>query len=52
MWGCVVNDAQYAKLPNLKFEFIANEKGKTKVFEMPPSSYMKRINKEISWLLL
>jgi len=52
MWACVVNDAQYEKLPNLKFEFIANSNGETKILEMPPQSYMKRASPEISWLLL
>jgi len=31
---------------------LANEKGETKQFEMPPHSYLKRTGEDISMLLL
>lgn len=38
--GCFCDKDQYSKLASIKFNFIADESGKAKEFEMPKEAYM------------
>jgi len=38
--GCFCDKDQYSKLASIKFNFVADESGKAKEFEMPKEAYM------------
>jgi len=40
-WSCEVTEEKYMKLPNMKFNIVANPQGKTQYVEMPFHAYMK-----------
>jgi len=40
VWGCMCEQKSYDALPNLRFNMVADESGKSKVVDMPKESYM------------
>jgi|TARA_B110001450_G_C17620703_1_gene481098 hypothetical protein len=52
LWGCHVSQDTMAKLPSIKFDMLQDDKGTTKVFEMPPHSYLKMAGDDLAMLLL
>ena len=40
VWGCMCDSKSYDSLPNLRFNMVADESGKSKVMDMPKESYM------------
>ena len=41
LWACQISLENYAKLPKLTFNMLANKEGTTKTFELPRHAYMK-----------
>jgi hypothetical protein len=52
LWGCHVNAEKMASLPSIKFDMVKDDKGESKIFEMPPHSYLKPAGDDLAMLLL